>query len=385
MAEPDWNPDTAGRPLAEILREAGIDTSRAARRRRWDDPDDAGIRQRRPDSDPDPGYGRRRSDLASADPARDGRGERDDERGRRPSDTGRSSRVGDTGRSARVGDTGRSAPVGDTGRSARVRDTGRSARVADTGRSARAEDTGGVRRNAPDAGRRTPSDTGRVGRAGPDVRAVSGDTGRVSDGGRPPRGVQEPSTAAIPGLRPSRTPDVPGPSTPVSTPAPRGSRDAEPEVDPQPQRRRRRGATGADEPAEDPGRAVGVRTGRRSREDEHPSTGPIPVVRDGDAVVDADEHLGPREGALAWLRFLGELVIALAAGVGVYFLATVLWEQVPYLAVLLAPLAVTGLVAGVSMWRQRMGREPVGAKLLAVLVFAGALLTVAPAAGLLAG
>jgi hypothetical protein len=70
--------------------------------------------------------------------------------------------------------------------------------------------------------------------------------------------------------------------------------------------------------------------------------------------------------------------------VGVYFAATVLWEMVPHVAVLLAPLAVTGLVTGVGVWRQRQGREPVGPRLLAVLVFAGTLLTIAPAAGLLA-
>ena len=46
MTEPDWKPDTAGRPLAEILREAGIESAaRAGRRRRWDDPDEAGLRR----------------------------------------------------------------------------------------------------------------------------------------------------------------------------------------------------------------------------------------------------------------------------------------------------------------------------------------------------
>jgi hypothetical protein len=96
-----------------------------------------------------------------------------------------------------------------------------------------------------------------------------------------------------------------------------------------------------------------------------------------------DESAGPREGALAWLRFIGELVLALAAGVGIYFLFTVLWQQLPYVAVLLAPVAVAGLVGGVSAYRQRQDREPVGARLVAVLVFAGTLLTIAPAAGLL--
>jgi hypothetical protein len=70
--------------------------------------------------------------------------------------------------------------------------------------------------------------------------------------------------------------------------------------------------------------------------------------------------------------------------VGIYFLSNVVWEQVPQVAVVLAPLAVTGLVASVSAWRRRTGREPVGPALIAVLVFAGTLLTIAPAAGLLA-
>jgi ABC-type transporter Mla maintaining outer membrane lipid asymmetry permease subunit MlaE len=39
----------------------------------------------------------------------------------------------------------------------------------------------------------------------------------------------------------------------------------------------------------------------------------------------------------------------------------------------------------VGLWRQRQGREPVGPRLMALLVFAGTLLTIAPAAGLLSG
>ena len=79
----------------------------------------------------------------------------------------------------------------------------------------------------------------------------------------------------------------------------------------------------------------------------------------------------------------GELFAALAAGVGIYFLFTVLWELLPYLAVVLAPLAVAALVAGVGAWRQRQDKEQVGVRLLGILVFAGTLLTIAPAAGLL--
>jgi hypothetical protein len=124
---------------------------------------------------------------------------------------------------------------------------------------------------------------------------------------------------------------------------------------------------------------------------EHPSTGPIPVVRAGqgsddldDADLQDDFDSTPGESALAWLRFAGELIIALAAGVAVYLAATVLWESVPYVALLLAPISVAGLVAGVGVWRRKQGREPVGPRLLAILVLAGTLLTIAPAAEVLA-
>jgi hypothetical protein len=264
MAEPDWNPDTGGRSLAEILREAGIESAnRAARRRSWDDPEETGIRQRRAEAAAADGvagrtgYGRRRSDQSDAPLPAVERQRLDGRQSRRPE--------------------------------------------------------------------------------------------------------PDPSTAAIPGLRPDRKPGVPAASAMPSAPVPVPERRA---AEPVP----RRGAP------------------RLAGEPEHPSTGPIPVVGPGELDADLDDDLDatPRESALAWLRFAGELVIALAAGVGVYFAATVLWEIVPHVAVLLAPLAVTGLVTGVGVWRQRQGREPVGARLLAILVFAGTLLTIAPAAGLLA-
>ena len=157
-----------------------------------------------------------------------------------------------------------------------------------------------------------------------------------------------PTTAAIPGMRPDRKPGVPVvgtlPSGPVQT-----RRAAEPP----PQRATERSAR------------------RESPVESHPSTGPIPVVRP-EQFDDADDlDATPQESALAWLRFAGELIIALAAGVGVYFAATLLWENIPHVAVLLAPVAVTALVAGVNVWRQRQGRDPVGPRLLAILVFAG--------------
>jgi hypothetical protein len=79
------------------------------------------------------------------------------------------------------------------------------------------------------------------------------------------------------------------------------------------------------------------------------------------------------------------MLLAVAAGVGIYFAFTVLWELLPYVAVVAAPLTVTALVAGASAWRGRRGVPALGVRLLAVLLFAGTLLVIAPAAGLLAG
>ncbi|WP_448610334.1 hypothetical protein [Geodermatophilus sp. URMC 60] len=260
------DPETGGRPLADILREAGVESPTRGRRRRGEELEDTGVRQRGSGDTgrvaDRPEFGRRSSDRA----------------GIRPGD--------------------------------RVRD--------------RIEDT-------------TPPVPKRPGG----------------------RRQHDPSTAAIPGLRPSRKPGVPAAAGAT-----------------------REGAVREGALREGAGREGAVRA-RTTSADSGPRTGPIPVVRTDDPPLLEDEGLGPREGALAWLRFGGELVLALAAGVGIYFLFTVLWQQLPYVAVLLAPVAVAGLVGGVSAVRQRQDREPVGVRLVAVLVFAGTVLTIAPAAGLL--
>lgn len=293
MAETDWNPDTGGRPLAEILREAGIDTSKAARRRRWDEPDEVPVvRQRRPDPAPAaerPAFGRRRSDVE-----------------------GTSDHTGSG--ATRAGSSRAGSLQGSPSRSA-------------------------------------------SGAGFPPVRPT--DDRRATAG---------PSTAAIPGLRPDRSPAVPHPSAPLPDIPLNGLR----------------GTRAADRAAEraadrDTGR-TGVRAARPAQRalarEELSHTGPIPVVRADAAEAEASP--------LAWLRFAGELVVALAAGIGVFFAATLLWEMAPYVALVLVPLAVAGLVAGVGMWRQRQGQEPVGPRLLALLVLAGTLLTIVPAAQLLA-
>jgi hypothetical protein len=162
---------------------------------------------------------------------------------------------------------------------------------------------------------------------------------------------------------------------------------------------RRKSDTGASEATVDePGALLGrgpstsaipaLGAAARGRQAEaHPVTGPIPV-QNGARRSEAEEPQEPltgRESAVAWARFAGELVVALAVGVGLYFAFTVLWELMPYVALVAAPVTVTALVAGVAAWRQRQGQGALGVRLLAVLLLAGTVLVIAPAAGLLAG
>ncbi|MGY1740912.1 MULTISPECIES: hypothetical protein [unclassified Blastococcus] len=219
---------------------------------------------------------------------------------------------------------------GDTGEEPAVRQRGSRNGDGDTGRVADAPAFG---RRAGDTGKTPPLEPADPVKARVRTPAdpLAGRRGRAAADPPAARGSDGPSTAAIPGLRPSRKPGVPG-------------------------------APGSD--------------------DGGPSTGPIPVVRADDPPLVEDEPAG---GPLAWLRFGGELVVALAAGVGIYLLFTVLWEQLPRITVVIAPLAVTALVGAVGAWRHRFGGEALGLRLIVVLVFAGTLLTVAPAASLLGG
>jgi len=337
MAEPRRDPETGGRSLAEILREAGIESPTRGRRRR-DDPDDTGIRQRRAEAEAatDTGsisgrpYGRRASDLriAAPTPERDGP-------------------AADPSTAAIPGlrPSGKPDVPGATAEPGVVRERRPEERRPEERRPEehRAENQRG-------GGDRRTGDDRRAGdRRTPERRPAQSEVRRPEERRQADRRLDD------------RRADERAP------------------VEPRPDRR------AADRrPAEAPveGRRPGRVRASAGPVDDNPSTGPIPIVPDDLEPADLDST--PKESALAWVRFGGELVIALAAGVGIYFLFTVIWEMLPHLAVLVAPLAVTGLVAGVGAYRHKMSREPVGPKLLAVLVFAGTLLTVAPAAGLLA-
>jgi hypothetical protein len=348
MAEPRRDPETGGRSLAEILREAGIESPTRGRGRR-NDPDDTGIRQRGQEDPGDTGrvsgrpYGRRASDLRIAEaPA---------------------PRAADPSTAA----IPNMRPSGKPDVPGAGSDTGLAReRFVERRTERRPDERRAGDRRTPDrrSGERRLEDRRTEDRRTEDRRRTDRRLGdrELTEGRRP--------AAERPAAEP-RPVDRPLESRPVDRPV-------EPRpVEPRPDRRAGKGR--AAPPAAEERRRVPAPA---APADDNPVTGPIPVVSDGPEAGELDTT--PKESALAWLRFAGELVIALAAGVGIYFLFTVIWEMLPHLAVLVSPLAVTGLVAGVGAYRHKMARDPVGPKLLAVLVFAGVLLTVAPAAGLLA-
>lgn len=81
-----------------------------------------------------------------------------------------------------------------------------------------------------------------------------------------------------------------------------------------------------------------------------------------------------------YLLALGELILAVALGLGLSYLFRQLWDFTPYVAAVAAPVAVCGLVGVVGVVRKRLhlGAVPLG--LLLVILFVATLLVVLPAA-----
>lgn len=87
-----------------------------------------------------------------------------------------------------------------------------------------------------------------------------------------------------------------------------------------------------------------------------------------------------RGGAAGWAILVVELLAAAGLGVGAWYAFSALWELLPYVAAFAGPLVVTGLVAVAGALRARTGRNPLGLPTLCILVFAGTVLVVLPAA-----
>ncbi|MDQ4039174.1 MAG: hypothetical protein M3313_12715, partial [Actinomycetota bacterium] len=113
----------------------------------------------------------------------------------------------------------------------------------------------------------------------------------------------------------------------------------------------------------------------------HANRSPSPVATTPPAEQDQDAVVLPLRGGVAsWVILAVELLAALGLGVAAWYAFSAVWELLPYVAAFAGPLVVTGLVAVAGALRARTGRNPLGLATLCILVFAGTVLVVLPAA-----
>lgn len=113
------------------------------------------------------------------------------------------------------------------------------------------------------------------------------------------------------------------------------------------------------------------------------SPSPLATAAPEDAEEEEDAAVPLPSGALSWAILVVELLAALGLGVAAWYAFSALWDLLPYVAVFAGPLVVTGLVAVAGALRAKTGRNPLGLPTLCILVFAGTVLVVLPAATLI--
>lgn len=112
----------------------------------------------------------------------------------------------------------------------------------------------------------------------------------------------------------------------------------------------------------------------------HANRSPSPLATTPPADTEDDHPTAIRAGAASWAILGVELLAALGLGVAAWYAFSALWELLPFVAAFAGPLVVTGLVAVAGALRSRTGRNPLGLPTLCILVFAGTILVVLPAA-----
>ncbi|MBA3367433.1 MAG: hypothetical protein H0T99_01940 [Geodermatophilaceae bacterium] len=115
----------------------------------------------------------------------------------------------------------------------------------------------------------------------------------------------------------------------------------------------------------------------------HANRSPSPLATAAPEDPDEDAAVPLPSGALSWAILIVELLAALGLGVAAWYAFSALWDLLPYVAAFAGPLVVTGLVAVAGALRARTGRNPLGLPTLCILVFAGTVLVVLPAATLI--
>lgn len=89
---------------------------------------------------------------------------------------------------------------------------------------------------------------------------------------------------------------------------------------------------------------------------------------------------GSRSGATSWLLAVGEVVLAIVIGAGLAYVFRLLWDIYPYVAAVIAPVVICGVIGIVGYTRKRLNQGSIPLSLLLVILFITGLLVVLPAA-----
>jgi hypothetical protein len=104
-----------------------------------------------------------------------------------------------------------------------------------------------------------------------------------------------------------------------------------------------------------------------------------------DATADVDQggEVSRRAGALGWLAFAVELVVAAVLGVVIWYAFSLLWELYPYAAAVAAPVVLAGVVTAGQSLRRRHAPGTLSPMAITALLLVAAFLVVLPAAAVL--
>ncbi|MEO6956169.1 MAG: hypothetical protein ABI137_05435 [Antricoccus sp.] len=94
----------------------------------------------------------------------------------------------------------------------------------------------------------------------------------------------------------------------------------------------------------------------------------------------ARSDLVDHSAATSWLLAIGEVVLAIVIGAGLAYVFRLLWDIYPYVAAVIAPLVICGVIGVVGLARKRLRQGAIPLPLLLVILFITGLLVVLPAA-----
>lgn len=131
----------------------------------------------------------------------------------------------------------------------------------------------------------------------------------------------------------------------------------------------------------DPAAASSLQTtGSESVEVESTSNASMPSPAKTESAPLAQPEPTDQSATTSWFLAIGEVVLAIVIGAGLAYVFRLLWDIYPYVAAVIAPLVICGVIGVVGLARKRLRQGAIPLSLLLVILFITGLLVVLPAA-----